>query len=439
MNSSEEYQVTDFAADQGCLDNKWVYDLLGRIHYEYPLDLTDWCGPMLGARWQSMPERYWVDAPRKEEWLKLLSKVPRSFRRELEYINNFVLDAISHIVPNFDTILSNHAYMEWLLYHNLDHEKYREHIVHPVKVAAIAQWLLTKSNRMDQVISNLDNAKHVQYCLAKLNMAKSFFRSGTDRKKIIRGALWLAGLCHDLGYGHNFFCQLEKRMLESYRFYSADAAAGSIAGFDPRLLLQSLLPYHLMDEADLNNCWALDSMTNRDSMSPKEGWKLRSYENFACNHSIAGALNLLCLLQEVVEYWPKINPKLILTFELAAEAILLHDLTKEANFSPPRGRGAFINFQQTPLAVILVLADEIQDWGRPRLKYYPSSEADKIIVKHDCRNQEIPYLWDGPDKRGIKTLRIPAEIVANIENLGTVGFGRKRFSHENFVIIKSLL
>jgi len=132
-------------ADEDCLNNQWIYHLLGEIHHENRFfDLTAWCGGMLGARWQSMPERYWVVAPQKEEWLRLLSKLPRRFRRELEQVNNFVLEAATHIVPNLDTILSNHAYMEWLLYHNLDHEKYREHIVHPVKVAAVAQWLFIK-------------------------------------------------------------------------------------------------------------------------------------------------------------------------------------------------------------------------------------------------------------------------------------------------------
>src|SRR5208283_4231354 len=110
------------AADHGCLDDQWIYNFLSRILHEYGLfDLTEWCGPMVGVRWQSMPERYWTEAPRKAEWLQLLSKLPRRFRRELEHINNFVLDAASRIVPNLDTILSNHAYMEWLLYHNLDH------------------------------------------------------------------------------------------------------------------------------------------------------------------------------------------------------------------------------------------------------------------------------------------------------------------------------
>ena len=426
-------------AEEGCLDNLWIYDLLSRIDHENKLlDLTSWCGRMLGARWLSTPERYWVDAPRKEAWLKLLTKLPRGFRREIEQVNNFVLDVAAHIVPNLDTILSNHAYIEWLLYHNLDHEKYREHIVHPVKVAAVAQWLLKKSNREEEIKSNLHEAEQVKCCLAKLNIAEDFFKKDKQGEKVIRAALWIAGLFHDLGYGHNFFCQLERRISDSYRFYSGDVVGGSITGFDQRLLEQSLLLYHLVDETDMKDYSHTGNLVCKESNSPKEGWELRLYKFLSCNHGIAGALNVLYLLQEIVEYWPKVDPKLILTFELAAEAIFLHDLTEQRNYSPPQHSGIpFISFRNSPLAVILVLADEIQDWGRPRFDYCDSLNSDEIIVKQRRSDQRIPYRWEGPDKNGLKTLRLPDKIAKKLRALGEVE-GQKRFSSKDFVTIESL-
>lgn len=435
------------------LSDIWFYDELNRIWARDKdiLNLRRWCGRERGVRWRSLPESFWLHTQKDSEWETLLSKVPQKFRDELEFAYAFIFEALRHIAPNFDTIWANHGYMEWLLYHNLDHERYREHIVHPVKVAVLAQWLLRESGRIEQVASNLGNDEHVQRCLSQLSLSQSFFLSHGDAHKVIKSALWLAGLCHDFGYGHNFACQVERRLRDSYGFYAGDVVGGSVSGVNRHSIERSLLLRYLLDESSVQHILLHKRLPDVTGISPQEDWRVSLYRNLYSNHSVAGGLNLLCLLEEIIEYWTDVDPRLVLVFELAAEAVFLHDLTKEDKYVCPgnphrtttpvgacQNTRPLINFRDTPLAVILISADELQDWGRPRLEYKQSTASDEMRVKFREPCHPMKVAWDPvPEDDRPRTLRLVLnkQMPDDREIISCPVQSNDRLTYEDFIIL----
>lgn len=461
-------------ANESFLNDEWFYEELSSVPLkqelgsfrEPNLDLRSWCGTQTGTRWRAMPETFWTESARRPELAELLRRLPHSLGNELDFLYTFILEALRHIVPNLDTIMASHAYSEWLLYHDLDSGLYREHIVHPVKVAVIARWLLKKSGAMRRVKRHLAGkatAPHVKVLLRHLTLSEKVLLESPDGDKIILAALWLAGLLHDLGYGHNFLCNIDRRMRAAYGFYPGGVVGSTVAGMNPVLIERSLLPRYLLDPKAWEAFQESGKLPEPENKSCKESWRLTLYRNLTNNHSIAGALNLLCLLQELVEYWPEIDSRLVLVFELATEAIFLHDLAHEDKFehfvSPraeyphskdkwPSKQRPLINFKDSPLAVILILADEIQAWGRPRLCYQHGSDPDQVTVHFDARRRDkdgellekglrhgVRFAWEDSQTDGNRTLRLDQAAFGAIERLS---HERSRFCCAGFIRIGKL-
>lgn len=404
------------------LNDEWFYtkleDYTREKSLETEVDLTEWFNFKQGPRWRGMPESVWRGDSDLPEWKKLCRRLPKYFASEVAYLTNRSLEIARRVFPYFDTILASHAYVEWLLYANLDHGKYRDHIVHPFKVAVIARWLLEKTEKFEQIAQKLGEAGHVQNLLKKLGLSEDVFTE--NDYKLIKAAMWLAGLYHDLGYGHNLLCYLEKRLETSYRFYVGDVVAGSVRGIPPECIERSLLRSYLEEKGKCDT-------PAEGYWPPKKGaWEVALYENLPRNHSIAGALNFLCLLQEILDHWHDVDPRVILTFELAAEAIFFHDLTHKDNYFDPN---LCVSFKDRPIALILILADEMQDWGRPRLQYRQVDWQNEVVVKFES-DDGVAYKWaNGPN---VKTLQIEQRVFDSLAKIGS------RIDWDGFVDIKSL-
>jgi hypothetical protein len=373
------------------LHDKWFYGELSKIRTENYADLSDWYKDTInnGPRRRYMPQSVWAGSANRSEWRNLIQRLPSYFASEVAYLSNLNLEIATRIFPHLDTILANHAYFEWLLYAELDYDEYRDHIVHPFKVAMISKWLLDKADQdRSKVADKLKKSKNVNRRLNDLNLSKNVF-SGDDGKRIINTALWLASLYHDLGYGHHFACCLEQRIRASYDFYRGDTVGGSVAGVNPDFIKRSLIRHHLDPTAA--DC-PIQNRNHKDYRYPPEkfNWQNQLYANLSLNHSMAGALNMLCLLQDIIDYWPDADPRLILVFELAAEAIFLHDLTCKDNHILPHLEFAF---DKTPLAIILILSDELQCWGRPVIRHRRGKDEHEIISRFEPERDRLNYNW----------------------------------------------
>ncbi len=391
----------------GVLDDEWFYGELNKIRKGDYADLSEWYKDTInnGPRRRYMPQSVWAGSANRSEWRNLLQRLPSYFASEVAFLSNLNLEIATRIFPHLDTILANHAYFEWLLYAELDYDEYRDHIVHPFKVAMISKWLLENADdeNRSKVADKLKKSKNVNRRLNDLNLSRDVF-SGDDGKRIINTALWLASLYHDLGYGHHFACCLEQRISASYGFYKGDTVGGSVAGVNPDFIRRSLIRHHL--DPNAAGC-PIQNRNHKEYRYPPEKftWQNQLYANLSLNHSMAGALNMLCLLQDIIDYWPDVDPRLILVFELAAEAIFLHDLTGKDNHKLPHLEFAF---DKTPLAIILILSDELQCWGRPMIRHRRGKDEHEIISRFEPKEDRLNYEWDKNQDPPI--LRIDKEI-----------------------------
>ncbi|MFH1114918.1 MAG: hypothetical protein V1792_13485 [Pseudomonadota bacterium] len=371
-------------ATPASFNDEWFYGELSKFDREHHLDLKSWYKSNEGPRWRAMSHTVWSSSPERTEWKRLIERLPTYFGSEVVYLTDWTLESLRRIYPDFDTIFANHAYMEWLLYAEMDYGEYRDHIVHPVKVAMVAWWLLNElSDATERIRERLASTAHVQRLLGHIGLSKGIFGDG----KIVNAAIWLAALFHDLGYGHNFLCGLETRLMGSFGFYAGDVVGGSIAGMHPDLIEKSLIKHHL-DGGSTGKPINTLGRKKRSWPPAKEPWQTMLYDNLPRNHSIAGALNLLCINQEIVDHWPDVDPRLVLIFELAAEAVFLHDLTGEKSFSKIDFQ---ISFDESPLGVLLILADEIQCWGRPVLKHRRGRGHQEIVIRFEPEREAVKY------------------------------------------------
>jgi hypothetical protein len=343
------------------LNDDWFYEKLDRFKPALDLDMKDWFKINDGPRWRGMNETIWDTEHTESIYSRFASKLPKQMADEMLYLLNRLLDITRKIHPCFETIMLNNAYAEGLLYANLDNEKYRDHIIHPFKVAVLARWLLEESEKLEEIKNHLKENEKIKEVLSFLNLPKAVFDEDND--KIIKCALWLAGFFHDIGYFHSLFHKVEERVKQLYPFYKGDVAGTSVAGIDPHIMKRSLIRHYLISK-DKYGKEILDS------------WRHGIYSNLHKNHSVAGAIAFLHFFQEILDHWHDVDPRMLLTFELAAEAILLHDLTEKKRFTGELK----ISFSKQPLSIILILADELQDWGRPKIRYRNSNFIDQVVM-----------------------------------------------------------
>lgn len=420
------------AGSPSSFNDEWFYEELMEFDLEKSLDLSSWYESENGPRWRAMAQKVWSPSPERTEWRDLIERLPSYFGSEVAYLADRTLTFAGRMHPDLDTILANHAYTEWLLYSEMDYSQYRDHIVHPFKVGMLAWWLLEKGAKdaRNEILRNLSEASHVQRLLRHLGLTREIFSvSNQDSYRILNAAIWIAALFHDLGYGHNFMCGLEKRLCSSFGFYAGDVVGGSITGMNPDLMEKSLIVHHLdihSTREDVNT-----GRWRNNSWPPnKERWQTSLFANLTRNHSIAGAMNLLCICQEIVDNWPDVDPRLVLVFELAAEAIFLHDLTGKDSFSEPNFE---ITFKESPLAVVLILADEMQCWGRPVLRYRRADDDQETITRFCSEHEELSYRLE--DKNDKQTLYLDTHVFVKLQKMRDE---LKRLDWEGLVEIEEL-
>lgn len=260
--------------------------------------------------------------------------------------------------PIFDTsgfkyisdAMENFTWLERLSYITPFYSKekrYRDHFLHQVRIAVLGNFLLDvyldkKTKLIDYINSILQN--HEPSCIF------TDFKSGNHKSTIknCRLSWWVTALMHDYTYPLYFIFEPllfnkknREKMLKAY-----------IADF-----LDPFINNHNLTIKKFRKRFEKKLSKFLEAVKVEKTIKRHILKHIESNisHNITGAFNLWQIQKNQKEK----NKNLCI--ELACQSILLHHSFTENESAESKS----IRFFRYPLAFLLILLDEIQDWGRP--------------------------------------------------------------------------
>ncbi|MBZ0285047.1 MAG: hypothetical protein K8L97_30205 [Anaerolineae bacterium] len=196
---------------------------------------------------------------------------------------------------------------------------YRDHFFHVLEVCFLGHVLLETKLDENQYLWQL--------------VADHLHLSG-NKQEVLR--LWyVAALLHDIGYAMD--------VLNSSRKF--------LGFFHHSEALRHL---------DENFKEAIERLSNEEEMERLDIGIKTGEDGIERDHGIIGALHLHSLLKRIAQDDPTINSS---GYMPAIQAIALH------NFRRPHYK---ISFAKQPLAFLLIVCDQLQEWRRPRLSFATS-------------------------------------------------------------------
>lgn len=194
---------------------------------------------------------------------------------------------------------------------------YRDHFLHSLQVSFLGHLLLE---------TKIDNSHFLWQIVAKK------LKIPVEKKKVLQ--LWyLAALLHDIGYTMDMLLSSRKHL-----------------GFFK----------HAQNINELNN--NIDQSIKK--LSSIGGISFSNNDNIGCDHGIVGAIHLDSLIQQI----SKEENIDIQFYNASIKAIALHNL---------RNHRYKLKFSEEPIAFILAICDQIQEWRRSQL---PFSTAPNVLL-----------------------------------------------------------
>jgi hypothetical protein len=315
--------------------------------------------------------------------------LPRKFADQVKLCANTYANFCDEVFAGLDSFYYQSVNAEWFLHSESSFQvkRYRDHLTHQMKVSMLGLSFLegevTDNSFLEEVVKRLKMSSQLDHLLKSEDIGANII----DRDIVISSWL-LSSLFHDLGY----------------------------------CFLNVIKSHQLMEKiSDLFKTTVLEEVWSKAETGIKEySYLVQFYKEFgeglnesssfedvkavikdsainAKNHSVIGGLYLLHFIRDVEQKEKSpfstdqdLKKKMILTFEIAALAILTHDLDspgKRSNFQKKKiFKDNFkIPFNAYPLSFLLGLCDQLQEWGR--IRFTRSSHTDDSCVeKHvtDC-------------------------------------------------------
>jgi len=329
---------------------------------------------------------------------KLKEAMPPNYFQEMEYCALAYSVVFGKVFPPLTQHIEQLAYIEWLLYVEPENLAYRDHFVHMLKVAFICDEIFNKVLNKDMIKWQFDSTDpHFKEWVKE---KKVYFNEG-KKEDIVKAAIFLAAIFHDFGYGYKFVRGYEEKLFK-LNLLGCDSV--DITKSRNEVINKSLLARFIIEHHE----WYRQTRKNFEKKPDEELEKIRR-ENIPCgfihdclplNHSMASALMVLDIAEDLFQS-QIITPELYIAFQIAAEACLLHDLTDPKKYLHlshiSDEHGHFLDYnchQKTPVATLLIFADELAIWGRPSISFEKNNnDVLKIKIHHRWKeNQEYPKM-----------------------------------------------
>lgn len=284
-------------------------------------------------------------------------------------------------VPTSDALVNAAAQVEWLWYVTPFHKFYRDHLAHTLKVALLGEDLATHPDsplpgwmgRTCQGLAGGSVGAHIRRFARRLGVPEESVRDQAFWSAALLHALRIASLLHDITYPDTLaekvvLAATPARPRNPFEQGLPDTARHACAWLEGRLCVGSLTGQALVD-----------------------AWY---------SHGPRSAYTLL-RLGDAADLRHRREPAEVLAFEWAAHAVFLHDL--DGLWPVPGKAGAALrehlekepeslrpSWCRDPLAWLLALSDQLQDFGRMHYEPVPG-DADSARLRLDipCRAVEV--------------------------------------------------
>lgn len=261
---------------------------------------------------------------------RMKRQIPRWYWTRLRHCADYYVRFFSCIWPEHAAIVKDLIYVEWLLYVEPEYMEYRDHLLHMFKVACLGTWMLSQNDFIKQIVSmqfgetgNAANQppEHFQKWMEQQNIRLNNLNQG-QKENIILWAFLLASLFHDIGYGYFHRTLYDKKVERMYCWLSS--------------LSQNSEPLCKCYQGWTNSLTGAFikvnlAKTNLDASVINRRLTGFIRNTLTLNHSAASCLFTLHL-KNMLKDARAMNPHLNLAIEIAAEAILLHDMIKKGNW-----------------------------------------------------------------------------------------------------------
>lgn len=336
---------------------------------------------------------------------------PQNYFNQLHYLALKFYFIMRLVFPSFLNFVNYYHFFEWLQHHDPEKPGYRDHLVHVFKVAYLGQWILDKGKPLDNLISLVKSNMRIQDFLGRMGIDESEIN-----EDVLTRAWWLASLFHDIGYAFDFFhTKLEPKVKKMFPFYQTNLASIDNVYLEDIEFDKSLLCGFICGKKGLD--WPLTPFNKREI---REIVSLINHD-LKLNHGTAGALFLLFSyhqIQKTAIYHPITN----LIFQLAAEAIYIHDITDSGKTHIWGNRSDSLKFdvKEAPLGCLLILCDEMQGDDRRCLD---TRKVCSESVVWQAKSKKPAKIYYDPLRNELKT-SIPA---------GSIIKDKSRFNIDPFI------
>ena len=308
--------------------------------------------------------------------------VPREYFLELQFCAKTIASMFGTIFPPLISHIDQLAYIEWLLYTEPGYTKSRDHLVHMFKVAFVGDRLLSNNNILEKICELQFEAEHFKEW-SKDSKFNIYLTNENDQKDIVKMAFILASVFHDFGYGYFFHNLYQGRLFKINKWLQPGS---DLTDIDTPFFekFKKSLPYFYIEQ---KHKWGIKSKTFINEEQKKRLISGFFRDCLPLNHSIASTFTILDIAERL---WDSgaLNEKLYVSFQLAAEAIMIHDMTERKNWMhlDYKKKKHFLDnqsYKSIPIAILLILADVLAVWNRFKMK-----------SKHSGNNEEITYQID---------------------------------------------
>lgn len=337
----------------------------------------------------------WKESGIKETFDELQQRLSRRYFKNVVLAQTCALDYAALQFPAYSMLISEDLTEDWLAILDFHKKHARDHSLHQPLTAYIAASLLGEGEANDSlaipanpgnlldfcvdIVFTSRDASYIREMALHYGLPKTMIKDTAAAREFWKGLFYrtvmLSALFHDIGYPWQYVDRIGMALKNNVRILQPmDTTVKSIVEqFKDRMVLIPLRHYLIQHEDEpINEKEDLLELTSAAMET----------------HGFPGAIAFLSL-NDAIRKYPSNQPTAIMQefmIEWAAMGIFMHDMAGKHKKQFPKLR---VNIMQDPLSAIISLADYLEEFNRPKVKFIPKARKSNIRYYSDCQQVDI--------------------------------------------------